>query len=116
MGEPLKRTTSMKAVVTDPIHLIDAEVSFDQDRTTNDLIIQRHQYIPDDFISDLKSAKIDSKNTRSGDMMLALTVPVSVIEDMKRLYNFDAMEAPIAEVRRMLERLHLDAFIATNKT
>jgi hypothetical protein len=59
---------------------------------------------------------MDSKNKRSGDMMLALTVPVEAIQDMKRLYNFDAMEAPIAEVRKMLQRLHLDAFIATNKT
>jgi hypothetical protein len=97
------------------INLYDTEVSFDQDRSNNDLIIKHHQYIPDDFVSDLKSAKMDSKNARSGDMMLALSVPVSVIEDLQRLYNFDAMNAPIAEVRKMLERLHMDAFIATNK-
>jgi hypothetical protein len=105
----------MKAAVTDPIKLIDAEVSFDEDRSTNNLIINRHQYIPDDFVSDLKANKMDSFNTRSGEFMLALSVPVSAIEDMKVRYNFDAMEAPIAEVRKMLQRLHLDAFIATNK-
>jgi hypothetical protein len=104
----------MKAAVTNP-HMYDAEVSFDQDRSNNDLIIKHHQYIPDDFVSDLKAGKMDSKNARSGDMMLALSVPVSVIEDLQRLYNFDAMNAPIAEVRKMLERLHMDAFIATNK-
>jgi hypothetical protein len=106
----------MKALVTDPINLIDSEVSFDQDRTTNDLIIKHSQYIPDSFISDLKSEKMDSLHKRSGDFMLALSVPVEAIQDMKLRYGFDAMEAPIAEVRKMLQRLHLDAFIATNKT
>jgi hypothetical protein len=50
-------------------------------------------------------------------MMLALSVPVNVIEDLWTKYGFDAMNgASIAEVRKMLQRLHLDAFIATNKT
>lgn len=110
----MKATVSSIIFPNDPV-LLDEEVAFDQDRTTNDLIIRHAQHIPDSFISDLKANKIDSVNTRSGEMMLALSVPVSVIEDMKRLYNFDAMEAPIAKVRKMLERLHLDAFIATNK-
>jgi len=93
----------------------DHEVDFDQDRSTNNLIIKNHQYIPDNFLSDLKKDKMDSARQRSGEMMLALTVPVSVIEEMKARYNFDAMEAPIKEVRAMLERMQLDAFIATNK-
>jgi hypothetical protein len=96
--------------------MFDAEVDFDQDRSTNDLIIKHHQYIPDSFVSDLKSNKMASASERSGDMMLALSVPVEVIEDMKRKYNFDAMNAPIAEIRKMLQRMQLDAFIATNKT
>ena len=104
----------MKAQVTEPF-LYALEVDFDQDRSTNDLIIKHHQYIPDNFISQLKADKMDSKNAKSGEMLLALSVPVSVIQDMKRMYNFDAMEAPIAEVRKMLQRLQMDAFIATNK-
>lgn len=101
-------------MTTEPT-LYDAEVSFDEDMSTNDLIIRHHQNIPDSFISDLKSNKMDSKNTRSGEMMLALTVPVSVVEDMMRLYSFDAMNAPIKEVKKTLERMQLDAFIVTNK-
>lgn len=93
----------------------DAEVSFDQDRSTNDLIIQRHQHIPESFIADLKAQKMDSLRQRSGDMMLALSVPVSVIEEMQRKYNFDAMNAPVAKVSKMLQRMQLDAFIVTNK-
>jgi hypothetical protein len=100
----------------DNLPMFDTQVDFDQDRSTNNLIINHHQYIPDNFVSDLKSHKMASASERSGDMMLALTVPVSAIEDMWTQYGFDAMNAPIAEVRKMLQRLHLDAFIATNKT
>jgi hypothetical protein len=96
-----------------PMH--DIEVDFSQNDGFNTLTIERHQHIPDNFISDLKSQKMDSLNARSGEMMLALSVPVSAIEEMQIKYGFDAMNAPIAEVKRMLERLHLDAFIATNK-
>lgn len=95
--------------------MFDTEVDFDQDRSSNDLIIKHHQYIPDSFVSDLKAAKMDSTRQRSGDMMLALSVPVEVIQDMQRLYNFDAMNSPIKEVRAMLQRMQLDAFIATDK-
>ena len=97
-----------------PMH--DIEVDFEQSDSAGTLIINRHQFIPDNFISDLKSNKMASASERSGEFMLALQVPTSAIEDMWDQYGFDAMNAPIKEVRRMLERLHLDAFIATNKT
>lgn len=102
---------------TPPSNLIlhDIETSFDQNDGFNTLTIKNQQYIPDNFVSDLKAGKMDSLHTRSGDMMLALSVPTSVIEELWTKYQFDAMDAPIAEIKRMLERLHLDAFIATNK-
>lgn len=100
----------------DKTQMFDPEVDFEQDRSTNDLIIRHTQHIPDNFISDLKSNKMASASQRSGDMMLALSVPLEAIEDMMTNYGFDAMNASIADVRKMLQRLHLDAFIATNKT
>jgi hypothetical protein len=99
----------------DPVKLLDAEVSFGQDRSTNDLIIKRHQFIPDDFVSDLKSGKMDSRNKRSGEMQLMMSIPVSVIEDFKRLYNYDAMEEPMARTIKLLKALHMDAFITSDK-
>lgn len=96
--------------------MYDEEVDFGQDRSTNDLIIKRHQYIPDDFVSDLKAGKIDSKNTRSPDMLKVMSIPVSVIEDLKRLYNYDAMEEPIRRTIQLLKALHMDAFITTDKS
>jgi hypothetical protein len=115
MGEPLKRTTSMKAVVTDPIHLIDAEVSFDQDRSTNDLIIKRHQYIPDDFVDALKSDKMDSARRPSGEFLHMCSIPVSVIEDLLEFHNYDAMNEPIRKTISKLKELGLDAFITSDK-
>lgn len=95
--------------------MYDEEVTFDQDRSTNDLIIKRHQYIPDDFIADLKSGKMDSKNARAGDMMQTMSVPVAVIEAIKRDFGFDMMEEPQRRSMTMLRALGLDAFIVTNK-
>jgi hypothetical protein len=110
----------MKATVTKPTHdtttpMYDAEVSFDQDRSTNDLIIKNHQYIPENFISDLKSDKMDSRNKRSPDMLHVMSIPVSVIQDLKDNYGYDAMEEPIRRTISMLKALHLDAFITTDK-
>ena len=110
----------MKATVTKPAYdtttpMFDAEVSFDQDHSTNDLIIKRHQYIPDNFVSDLKSGKMDSFNTRSGDMLKMMSIPVSIIEDLKRVYGYDCMEEPIKRTIQLLKALHMDAFITSDK-
>lgn len=93
----------------------DNEVDFTQNDGFNTLTIEHHQYIPDNFVSDLKAGKMDSLHAPSGEMMLALSVPTGVIEELMTKYQFDAMNARIAEIKRMLEKLHLDAFIATNK-
>jgi hypothetical protein len=100
----------------DKTPMFDAQVDFDQDRSTNDLIIKHSQNIPDDFVSDLKSGKMDSLNTRSGDMMHTMSVPVTVIEDIKRDFGFDMMVEPQRRSMTMLKALGLDAFIVTNKS
>lgn len=100
---------------TEP-QVIDQEVDFDEDHSTGHVIIKRHQYIPDDFIAALKAGKMDSVNKRSGEMMHTMCIPVAVIEDIKRLYDFDAMEQPQHRTAAMLRKLGMDAFIVTNKS
>jgi hypothetical protein len=100
----------------DATPMFDEEVAFDQDRSTNDLIIKRYQHIPDNFVAKLKAGKMDSKNTPAGDMMLAMSVPVSVIEDIKAKFHFDMMQEPIKRSMTMLRALGLDAFITTTKS
>lgn len=107
------KTTKPSYDTTTP--MFDNEVDFTQNDGFNTLTIERHQYIPDNFVADLKAGKMDSLHAPSGEMMLALSVPTGVIEELWNKYQFDAMDAPISEVKRMLQKLQLDAFIATNK-
>jgi len=95
--------------------VLDSLVSFDQDRTTNDLIIKRTQEIPDDFLADLRREKVDSKNKPAGDFYRVASIPVEVVDELLRLYNFDVMTAPARETLKMLDRYALDVFITTTK-
>lgn len=96
--------------------LINPLVSFDEDRTTGDLIIQRSQEIPDDWLSEVRNQKVDSVNQKSGDFYHVATVPVEVVDELLRRYGFDVMTAPVRETLKMLKRLSLDDFVLTNKT
>jgi hypothetical protein len=95
--------------------LLDSLVQFDEDRTTGNLIIKREQHLPDEWLSDLRSMKVDSVNQRSGDLLHVAAIPVEVVDDLMRLYGFDVMNAPVAETLKMLNRYALDIFIVTNK-
>lgn len=101
--------------MTESPALIDKLVSFDQDRTTNDLIIKHEQHIPDEFVSALKAEKVTTTHERMGEFYRVASIPVSVVEDLKRRYNFDVMTEPVQETLKMLKRLDLDAFVTTNK-
>jgi len=96
--------------------VLDTLVSFDQDRVTNDLIITRTQEIPDDFMSALRSQKIDSKHTPTGDFYQVASVPVEVVDELMRRYGFDFMNAPARECLKMLDRYNFDNFITTTKS
>jgi hypothetical protein len=51
-----------------------------------------------------------------GDFHLVASVPVIVVEELLRRYNFDVMREPVRETMKMLNKLHLDLFIQTNKS
>ena len=95
--------------------LLDTMVSFDEDRVTNDLIIKREQYIPDDWLAEVAKQKVDSLHTPTGDFYPVASVPVEVVDDLMRTYGFDFMNAPARECLAMLRRYALDKFILTNK-
>jgi hypothetical protein len=48
--------------------------------------------------------------------MHTMSVPVTVIEDIKRVFGFDMMVEPQRRSMTMLKALGLDAFIVTNKS
>jgi hypothetical protein len=95
--------------------LLDTLVSFDEDRTTNELIIKREQHIDDDWLSDIRKQKVDSANRKSGEMLHVASIPVEVCDELYRRYGFDVMTAPVRETLQMLQRYALDDFILTNK-
>jgi hypothetical protein len=95
--------------------LINPLVSFDEDRSTGDLIIQRSQEIPDDWLSEVRKQKVDSANQKAGDFYHVASIPVEVCDELFRRYGFDVMTAPVRETLKMLQRYALDDFILTTK-
>jgi hypothetical protein len=95
--------------------LLDTLVSFDEDRTTNELIIKREQHIDDDWLSEVRKQKVDSVNQKANDFYHVASIPVSVVDELYQKYNFDVMTAPVRETLKMLQRYALDDFILTNK-
>jgi hypothetical protein len=95
--------------------LLDTLVAFDEDRSTNELIIKRTQEIPDEFLTSLQHERLDSIATPSGEMHRVASIPVEVVDDLLRKYGFDVMTAPARETLSMLRRYALDKFITTNK-
>lgn len=95
--------------------LLNPLVSFDEDLSTGELIIQRTQEIPDDWMADMARQKVDSLNKPAGDFYQVASVPIEVVDELMRRYGFDFMNAPARECLKMLDRYNFDNFILTNK-
>jgi hypothetical protein len=98
----------MQNFITQTDELLDGD-------TADTLIVKREQVIPQSFMDDLRDRKLNSTNQREGEFMLAMRIPVVIVEELQRRYGFDVLNAPVQETRKMLEKLHFDAFIATRK-
>ncbi|MGM5019210.1 hypothetical protein [Tardiphaga sp. 367_B4_N1_1] len=95
-------------------NVLDTLISFDEDMSNGDLIIKREQEIPDWWLAEmanLQTGKLDA----TGDFLHVAAVPVAVVDDLLFNYNFDVMNAPIAETVQMLRKYALDKFILTSK-
>lgn len=94
--------------------VIDKLVSFDEDASTGDLLIKHEQYIPEDFISQLKRDKIDADHRPSADFERVASLPVILVEEWKRV-GYDVFQEPVRKTIARLKAEGLDAFITTNK-
>lgn len=92
--------------------LIDNEVNFGE--TTDHLIIEKSQYIPDEFLKELRQERDESKHRRSGEYMRVASIPTAVVENwISRGIPFWDMSA-----KQIVAQLHtdgLDAFLTTDK-
>lgn len=101
--------------MTKPVPAIHDNQTFFHDDVDDKITIAHSQHIPASFISTLKSEKMDSVRTPTGDFYRVASIPVSVVEDLLRKYNFDVMQEPAHQTLKILKRYHLDAFITTDK-
>lgn len=95
--------------------LLSSLTSFDEDRSSGELIIKQEQEIPDWWLAEMAALKVDSFNTPSGDFLHVAAIPEVVVDDLLHRYGFDVMNADIRETVKMLKRYALDKFILTNK-
>lgn len=95
--------------------VLDSLVAFDEDRSSGELIIQRSQELPDDWLSEIAKEKVDSRRAPTGDFYRVASIPVEVVDELLRTYGFDVMTAPARETLKMLDRYALDKFITTSK-
>lgn len=81
--------------------------------SVSDLAIQRSQYIPDDFMDDLKEAKHLSSE-RAGAFHRVCSVPVAWVEKWRH-EGFDIYKESAKAIIDRLKKEQLDHFITTNK-
>lgn len=93
--------------------IIDVHHDFHDD--TSGLIIEKHQEIPEEFLSQLKGIKADSGSVREKNFMHVAAVPVAVHELWMKRDGYDCTREPIRETVRRLRKEQLDDFILTNK-
>jgi hypothetical protein len=100
----------------DTLKLIEFETSYHEDNGEPDCLIAQHeQDIPDWFLDHLKEERHLSSAQRAGEFHLAASIPEVFVHELRRRYNFDVLREPLKETLKMLRKLHLDLFIATNK-
>lgn len=96
-----------------PVRFVEATTSYSED--SEHLIIRQEQEIPDWFLDDLADERQASTNIRAGEFHHVAAVPEATVLELKRKYNFDVLNEPVAETLKMLRRLSYDKFIATRK-
>lgn len=95
--------------------VLDTLVSFDNDRSTGNLIIKRTQEIPTSWLAGLRQIREGNKLTRCGDWLPVASIPVEVADELKRTIGLDVSTAPYKDTIRILKEQGLDYFILTEK-
>jgi hypothetical protein len=102
--------------MTEPFKFHDGNVDFTENAAENKLIIKRTQHIPDDWLMANRKQREDSMGRREGEMMPVATIPIEVVDWMKRVLNYDVFTEPVKRTVALLKEHHMDDFILTNKS
>lgn len=90
------------------VNVIDPVVKL-HSMSPDELVIKSEQYLPDDYVSELKR-KVQPTMWASGENEVLFRIPVEVVAEMQR-QGYDFYHMSDAEVARYLRVNHLDAFI-----
>lgn len=82
--------------------------------SVGEVAIKRQQFIPTEFMDDIRRQREDSLSAPCGDWVHAARIPVYVIDKWHR-EGFDYNRAPVADILKKLAKEQLDEFIATKK-
>jgi hypothetical protein len=93
--------------------VIDKLVSFDT-APGGDLVTKHQQYIPDEFLSDLRRERMNSVSTPAGEFHRVASIPVIVVEELTRR-GIDIYRDSIQDILKMLRKIEAEAFITSNK-
>jgi hypothetical protein len=78
------------------------------------LHLRRTQYVPDEYLEELRMEREDNRTVRAGDLHRVGSVPAIAIEEM-HAEGFDYVNAPIEDILLWM-RLHgYDEWITSNK-
>lgn len=98
-----------------PVSFVEMNSSWHEDRSDHSLTVKQEQFIPGELLDWLAEQRQASTNERAGEFHLVASVPEVVVWELQRRYNFDVLNEPVRETLKMLRKLALDLFIATNK-
>jgi hypothetical protein len=97
--------------MSDPILLDSVEDVYED---VGGLFIKRQQFIPNQFMEDIRKEREDSISTPAGDFHRVARIPTAVIDKWYR-EGFDYMRAPVREILRKLALEQQEQFITTKK-
>lgn len=95
-----------------PNQFIDQQVDFEE--TSDGLVIEKYQEIPQYFLDSLRRQRDNSKSVREGEYMRVASIPVAVV-DRWQADGFDFTNATAAQIVAKLKLENLDGFLTTNK-
>jgi hypothetical protein len=93
--------------------LIDKLISF-EDAPGEPLVIKHTQYIPDDFLGELRKEREASLSTPAGEFHRVCSIPTAWVDEWLA-EGFDIYREPIKDVLKRLRAKQLDGFITSNK-
>lgn len=101
-------------ITGDPIPFIHEKLVSLEDAPGGELLVKEQQYIPDEFLTELRHERSDSLHTPAGEFHRVCSIPTAIVDKWMR-EGFDIAREPVREILKRLRKEERDAFITSNK-